>query len=166
MEENNTETAQKNTQTQQQSTPTAQKEHKNTEHAQAASFTSLTKIRVSKKKALMIQLAQKHKGANLGERCRMVGISRQTHYNWLHKDEHYKSRMDEASEDFVDTLEATAYTLALEKNPQVLLATLKAKAKDRGWGDDPKALVQLNQGFQLNIVAPEEKKEKKEAVKS
>jgi hypothetical protein len=154
---------QQTTQEQQQdSTESAQKEQQNTEQAQTTQFAK----RTYKKKELMLQALIKLKGANVSQAAQLAGISRRTHYDWLKNDLVYRQKAENAFQELGDTLESVAYSMAIEKHPQVLLATLKAKFKDRGWGEDNKPLVQLNQGFQLNIVKPEEAKpSKKEEAK-
>ena len=76
--------------------------------------------------------------------ARLAGIDRGTHYHWLARDPKYKEAVWLVEEELKDTLESVAYSMALNKNPQVLLATLKAKCKDRGWGDSPQTAMRTN----------------------
>jgi len=117
--------------------------------------TNSTRKRTQAAKERMIKALEKTM-CTVSLAARLAGIDRGTHYHWLVRDSKYKEAVWEVHEVLGDTLESIAYTMALEKNPTVLLATLRAKCKDRGWGDGPQTAMQVNQGLKLEIVEPRE----------
>ena len=146
-----TKTPQIGTEKQPDSNPPAQSEQENVGQGQRQVATTATKQRTYRKKERMLAALAKLKGANITQAAQLAGIDRATHYKWLHSDPKYKERAENAFQELIDSLESVAYTMAMEKNPQVLLATLKAKAKDRGWGENPQTAVQTN--VQVNTGA-------------
>jgi len=150
------ESAQKDAKEQEQGNTQATEEHQNVGQGQRQARTSRTRARTYKQKERMLEALTKLKGANITQAAQLAGVGRQRHYEWLKADPKYRERAESTFQELIDTLESVAYSMAMEKNPQVLLATLKAKAKDRGWGEDPHALVQVNQGIHLEIIDPRE----------
>ena len=133
--------------------------------------TNVTKSSGKTKHKKQLMLIALRKNQIVSHAAELAGIDRATHYRWLKSDVKYKQDVDNVDEELKDMLEKMAYTLALvDKNPRVLLATLRAKASDRGWGDDPKVTTQANEGFQLTIVTagelPKEIKKVKEEEKA
>ena len=64
--------------------------------------------------------------------CKTVGISRQTHYNWL-QDPDYAAAIEDVSEVAVDFAESHLHKLIKEGNPAATIFFLKTKGKNRGY---------------------------------
>ena len=64
--------------------------------------------------------------------CKTIGISRQTHYNWL-KDPDYAAAIEDVSEVAVDFAESHLHKLIKEGNPAATIFFLKTKGKNRGY---------------------------------
>jgi hypothetical protein len=64
--------------------------------------------------------------------CKTVGISRQTHYNWLN-DPDYAAAIEDVSEVAVDFAESHLHKLIKEGNPAATIFFLKTKGKNRGY---------------------------------
>lgn len=65
--------------------------------------------------------------------CQKVGISRQTHYNWMEKDEEYKKEVESVAESVIDFAESHLFKLVKEGNPAATIFFLKTKGKGRGY---------------------------------
>jgi hypothetical protein len=132
---------------------TTQPEQAQNKPVLAATQTNLTKERTRKKKERHLSVL-KEEGGNVTSACKKDGISRDTHYRWMHEDEDFRHKVWLIQDEINDALEQTAYSMAVvDRNPQVLLATLRAKAKDRGWGED-KAGVAVQVNAQVNNQQP------------
>ncbi|MCX6770758.1 MAG: hypothetical protein NTX79_01760 [Candidatus Micrarchaeota archaeon] len=105
--------------------------------------TNSTQKRTRAAKEQMLKALERTMGT-VSLAARLAGIDRGTHYHWLARDPKYKEAVWLVEEELKDTLESVAYSMALNKNPQILLATLKAKCKDRGWGDSPQTAMHVN----------------------
>lgn len=64
--------------------------------------------------------------------CKTVGISRQTHYNWLN-DPDYAAAIEDVSEVAVDFAESHLHKLIKDGNPAATIFFLKTKGKGRGY---------------------------------
>lgn len=74
--------------------------------------------------------------ANLGivtQSCSAVGISRQTHYNWLKDDKDYKKAVDELENVALDYAEGKLHSQITKENPTAIIFYLKTKGKKRGY---------------------------------
>ncbi len=94
----------------------------------------------------------------VSQACKMVGISKQTYYNWVNEDPEFKASLYDATEEKKDFYEA-ALQAAVQKGsvPAIIFAN-KTYNRDRGYGDQP----QINVGVQLvrwNEISPELKPE-------
>lgn len=65
--------------------------------------------------------------------CESVGISRQTHYNWLKEDPAYKAACDNLPEVVLDFAEHHLHKLISQGNPAATIFLLKTKGKGRGY---------------------------------
>jgi len=81
---------------------------------------------------MMIQ-AMKDQLGILTLAMKQVGISRQTHYNWMKSDEKYAQAMSEVPEMVVDFAENALFKLMQDKNPAAIIFFLKTKARHRGY---------------------------------
>jgi len=84
------------------------------------------------KKVAMIQALTKALGV-VKMACESVGISRQTHYNWLKEDAAYKTACDNLPEVVLDFAEHHLHKLISQGNPAATIFLLKTKGKKRGY---------------------------------
>lgn len=84
------------------------------------------------KKVAMIQALTKSLGV-VKMACESVGISRQTHYNWIKDDEAYKQACDNLPEVVLDFAEHHLHKLISQGNPAATIFLLKTKGKRRGY---------------------------------
>ena len=94
---------------------------------------SLTELdTLSPKKAAMVEALTKALGV-VKMACESVGISRQTHYNWLKEDPAYKAACDNLPEVVLDFAEHHLHKLISQGNPAATIFLLKTKGKGRGY---------------------------------
>ncbi len=94
---------------------------------------SLTELDIKDpKKVAMIQALTKALGV-VKMACESVGISRQTHYNWLKEDAAYKRACDNLPEVVLDFAEHHLHKLISQGNPAATIFLLKTKGKKRGY---------------------------------
>ena len=94
---------------------------------------SLTELDIKEpKKVAMIQALTKALGV-VKMACESVGISRQTHYNWLKEDTAYKTACDNLPEVVLDFAEHHLHKLISQGNPAATIFLLKTKGKKRGY---------------------------------
>ena len=88
--------------------------------------------RTDTKKGLMLEALEKSLGI-VSTACKMVDISRQTHYAWLKADEEYKKAVNSIQDGVLDFAESHLYKLVKEGNPAATIFFLKTKGKKRGY---------------------------------
>jgi len=88
--------------------------------------------RTDNKKEQMLEALEKSLGI-VSTACKMVDISRQTHYDWIKKDEDYKKAVDSIQDSVLDFAESHLYKLVKEGNPAATIFFLKTKGKKRGY---------------------------------
>jgi hypothetical protein len=94
---------------------------------------SLTELDIKDpKKVAMIEALTKALGV-VKMACESVGISRQTHYNWLKEDAAYKTACDNLPEVVLDFAEHHLHKLISQGNPAATIFLLKTKGKKRGY---------------------------------
>jgi len=94
---------------------------------------SLTELDIKDpKKVAMVQALTKSLGV-VKMACESVGISRQTHYNWLKDDEAYQQACDNLPEVVLDFAEHHLHKLISQGNPAATIFLLKTKGKKRGY---------------------------------
>lgn len=79
----------------------------------------------------MIQALEKSLGI-VTSACKVVGISRQTHYNWM-EDAEYKAAVMELGDVALDFAESKLHKLIDQGNPAATIFYLKTKGKERGY---------------------------------
>jgi hypothetical protein len=84
------------------------------------------------KKGLMLEALEKSLGI-VSTACKMVDISRQTHYAWMKADPDYKKAVDSIQDGVLDFAESHLYKLVKEGNPAATIFFLKTKGKKRGY---------------------------------
>jgi len=82
-------------------------------------------------KKAMIQALEKSLGI-VTSACKVVGISRQTHYNWM-EDAEYKAAVMELGDVALDFAESKLHKLIDQGNPAATIFYLKTKGKERGY---------------------------------
>lgn len=65
--------------------------------------------------------------------CDAVGISRQTHYQWLKSDEEYAAAVDDIANVALDFAESALYKKIKEGDTASTIFYLKTKGKGRGY---------------------------------
>ena len=65
--------------------------------------------------------------------CKKVGISRETHYNWLRKDEEYKKAVQSIEDVVLDFAESQLHKQVKDGNATSTIFFLKTKGKRRGY---------------------------------
>ena len=97
---------------------------------QDGTLTELDKLEPKKK--AMVEALTKALGV-VKMACETVGISRQTHYNWLKEDAVYKEACKNLPEVVLDFAEHHLHKLISEGNPAATIFFLKTKGKARGY---------------------------------
>lgn len=80
----------------------------------------------------MIEALEKTLGI-VSSACKMVDISRQTHYRWLQEDEDYKKQCTEIENMTLDFAESQLHKQIAEGNTSATIFFLKTKGKKRGY---------------------------------
>jgi len=70
---------------------------------------------------------------NISALCRLVGITRQTYYEWIKKDQEFQQAIENEHEGLVDFAESKMWNLINDKNPTMLIFFLKTQGKKRGY---------------------------------
>ena len=83
-------------------------------------------------KKAMIQALEKALGI-VTQACKVVGISRQTHYNWMEADADYKSAVAQLADVALDFAESTPHHMIEGGNPAATIFQLKTNGKERGY---------------------------------
>ena len=65
--------------------------------------------------------------------CKNVGISRQTHYDWLKEDAEYKAAVESMTDIAIDFAESNLHKQIKNGVPSSTIFYLKTKAKSRGY---------------------------------
>tara|TARA_R100000231_G_scaffold119404_1_gene89493 strand:- start:45 stop:392 length:348 start_codon:yes stop_codon:yes gene_type:complete len=65
--------------------------------------------------------------------CKMVGIERKTHYNWLEEDEDYKTAVKSIDDVAIDFAESQLHKQIKKGSTSATVFYLKTKGKKRGY---------------------------------
>ena len=84
------------------------------------------------KKAAMIEALEKSLGV-VTDACKIVGINRKTHYEWLKNDEQYKQDVDDLSNAALDFVESKLYEKIKGGDTTCIIFYMKTKGKERGY---------------------------------
>jgi len=96
---------------------------------------------IGHRKKAMVEAMEKSLGI-VTTACKMVGISRQTHYNWMTEDTSYRDAINELSDMVVDFAESQLHKLIKDGNVASVLFYLKTKGKHRGYVETTELHVQ------------------------
>jgi hypothetical protein len=83
-------------------------------------------------KNAMLQALQSSLGV-VSTACKQVGISRQTHYEWMREDMEYASSVKDLENVTLDFAESKLHELIFEGNVASVIFFLKTKGKVRGY---------------------------------
>lgn len=65
--------------------------------------------------------------------CKVVGLSRETHYRWLKEDPEYKEKVDALIDVALDFAESQLHKQIRDGNSTATIFFLKTKGKNRGY---------------------------------
>jgi hypothetical protein len=74
-----------------------------------------------------------HTMSNVSKSAKMVGIARNTHYEWMKDDEQYKSAVEELENEVLDFAEDCLHNEMANGNVAAIIFKLKTKGKKRGY---------------------------------
>ena len=100
-----------------------------------------TELDIQKK--AMIEALEKSLGI-VTTACMSVGISRQTHYNWLSSDIDYKLAVDDLQNVALDFAESKLHKQIEKGNPISTIFFLKCKGKRRGYIEEQDININAN----------------------
>tara|TARA_R110000751_G_scaffold50096_2_gene110985 strand:- start:1364 stop:1711 length:348 start_codon:yes stop_codon:yes gene_type:complete len=83
-------------------------------------------------KAAMVEAMEKSLGI-VTSACKAVGIARQTHYEWMRKDDEYKALIEAVADIAIDFGESHLHKLIKNGSPAATIFFLKTKGKKRGY---------------------------------
>jgi hypothetical protein len=93
-------------------------------------------------KKAMLEALEKSLGI-VTKACKMVGISRETHYSWLRNDEKYAAAVSEVGEVALDFAESKLHEKINSGDTTAIIFYLKTKGRERGY-------VEKFQGVNIN----------------
>ena len=105
-----------------------------------------------KKKQEMIQQMSGSLG-NIALSCKNVGISRQTHYNWLQSDPEYARDIQDVEEASIDFAESKLKQQIDSGNTTATIFFLKTKGKSRGYTEE---VHTVNRNVDMSNLTEEE----------
>ena len=103
-----------------------------------------TELDIQKK--AMIEALEKSLGI-VTTACMSVGISRQTHYNWLSSDIDYKLAVDDLQNVALDFAESKLHKQIEKGNPISTIFFLKCKGKRRGYIEEQDINIKGNVSY-------------------
>jgi hypothetical protein len=95
---------------------------------------SLFEERQKEEKERMLEALRNTYGI-VSDAVKIAGISRGTHYYWLHSDEEYRKAVQDVKEIAKDFVESKLFECIQEKDITGIIFYLKTQAKDRGYAD-------------------------------
>jgi len=84
------------------------------------------------KKGAMIEALEQSLGV-VTTACKIVGISRETHYRWLKEDDEYKEKVEGLIDVALDFAESQLHKQIRDGNSTATIFFLKTKGKNRGY---------------------------------
>lgn len=90
--------------------------------------------RLTKKQKDFLILLEKS-ASNVSAACKKMGISRQTHYEWLDKSDTYKKEVENLQDSLIDFAETKLMEKIKEGDTTANIFFLKTKAKHRGYSE-------------------------------
>lgn len=109
------------------------------------------------KKRAMIEALNKTLGL-VSHACKIVGIDRSTHYDWLRNDEEYKLAVESTNDLVLDMAESSLYKQISQGNTAATIFYLKTRGKKRGYQQEDSHLM-LQPKHEIVLTYDAEKKE-------
>jgi hypothetical protein len=111
------------------------------------------------KKAAMLEALNKTLGL-VTHACKIVGIDRSTHYDWLRNDEEYKLAVESTNDLVLDMAESSLFKQINQGNAAATIFFLKTRGKHRGYEqDDQQLMIQPKHEIVLTYDAETKTKE-------
>ena len=88
--------------------------------------------------------------------CKSVGISRQTHYQWMQEDEEYKKAVEDLNDVAIDFAESQLHKQIKDGNSTATIFYLKTKGKKRGYIERQEVHKVGEKVFQIEILDGED----------
>ena len=88
--------------------------------------------RTVNKKVAMLEALEQSLGV-VTTACKIVGIERKTHYNWLEQDEDYKAAVKSIEDVAIDFAESQLHQQIQDNSTAATIFYLKTKGKSRGY---------------------------------
>lgn len=99
--------------------------------------------RLSPEKAVMVKALEKHL-TNVTMAAMEVGISRNTHYQWLKEDPDYAEAVNELKNVAVDFYEQALHERIKAGSDAAVIFALKTQGRSRGWQERQELKVEHN----------------------
>ena len=80
-----------------------------------------------------------------------VGISRQTHYDWMKTDENYRTAATLANESALDMAESRLYNLIDKNDFRAIAFVLRTRGRSRGYSQFKENIDQVKKGFTIIV---------------
>lgn len=107
-----------------------------------------------------------NKAGNIYESCKAIGISREGYYEWLKKDEVFKTAVKEIKESLVDFAESKLIECVQNGQFQAIKWYLENKGKHRGWRNTPEDKPPEQVKIEVIVVRPPALPEPRKQVES
>ena len=93
------------------------------------------------KKTAMLEALNKTLGL-VSHACKIVGIDRSTHYDWLRNDEEYRLACESTNDLVLDMAESSLYKQINQGNTAATIFYLKTRGKKRGYEQEEPLMIQ------------------------
>ena len=112
---------------------------------------------LNKRQKAMLEALEKT-AFNVSAACKMVGIDRKTHYDWLNKFNTYKKQCEEIQESLIDFAESQLLKKMKNEDLGAIIFFLKTKGKKRGYTErietETKEVEKFSSEKAINIYLP------------
>jgi hypothetical protein len=113
------------------------------------------KSKLPERKKIFLVVLEEALG-NISQACKIVDIERQTYYQWYHKDEKFKKKIDDLQEVAKDFVESKLMGNIRDGKETSIIFYLKSKAKDRGYIEQS---LNINTNIERNDLAEKSNEE-------
>lgn len=107
-----------------------------------------------RQKKAMIDAMHKNLGV-VTTACKIVGIGRNTHYEWLKKDPEYKQSIEESGEIALDFAESQLHKRIQAGSDTAIIFFLKTQGKKRGYVERQEIQQKQDENIIVEIVRSE-----------
>jgi hypothetical protein len=105
-------------------------------------------------KTAMLEALEKSLGV-VTSACKIVGIARQTHYEWYKEDEDYRKNVDSIGDIAIDFAETQLHSQIKKGSTAATIFYLKTKGKGRGYVERQEVHSTGDNLFQVEILGAE-----------